>query len=60
MGGFVLLGGSYSGVFCFESFTLSEIEDKLPNVVDKLPIDGIERYLEKEEGLPEDTMSSGH
>ena len=35
-GGRVCAGGGYSsGVFCVESFTLSEMEDKLPHGADK-------------------------
>ena len=50
---FVMVGGGGgSGIFCVESFTLSEMGDKLPNGADKLPIDRIDGALEKEEGLP--------
>ena len=41
-----------SGGFCVESFTLSEMGDTLPNYADKLTIDGIDKYHDKEEGAP--------
>ena len=39
-------------LFCVESFTLSEMGDKLPNYADKLPMNGVDEVLDKEEGLP--------
>ena len=47
-GGIFCYGGIfYAGGFCVESFTLSEMGDKLPNYADKFPIDGIDGALDK-------------
>ena len=45
-------GGISEGGFCVESFTLSEMVNTLPKYADKLTIDGIDKYLDKEEGVP--------
>ena len=44
-------GGISEGGFCVELFILSEMGDTLPNYADKLTIDGIDKYIDKEEGI---------
>ena len=44
-------GGISEGGFCVELFILSEMGDTLPNYADKLTIDDIDKYIDKEEGI---------